>query len=191
MVEPSDSREDAIAAQRLEALFRAHYKAVVAYVRRRAAPESVDDVVAETFLVAWRRLDRVPSDSPLPWLLAIARNIVATQRRASSRRDALYARLQASVGEQAADPLGVEHPTGAVAAALARLSEKDREALTLIGWDGLRPREAAAVMGEIPSAFYVRLHRAKRRLRRLLDESPERSSDAPVSYSSEAKEPIP
>jgi RNA polymerase sigma-70 factor, ECF subfamily len=148
-------------------------------------------VVAETFLVAWRRLDRVPADSPLPWLLAIARNIVASQRRASSRRDALYLRLRESVGDQAADALSVEPPTGAVAAALARLGEKDREALTLIGWDGLRPREAAAVVGEIPSAFYVRLHRAKRRLRRLLDEPPERSSDAPAPHVLEAKEPIP
>jgi len=191
MAEPSDSPEDRVAAKRLEVLFRAHHKAVVAYVRRRAAPESVDGVVAETFLVAWRRLDHVPADSPLPWLLAIARNVVATQRRAAFRRDALYLRMQESVSGQAADALSVEPSTGDVAAALARLGEKDREALTLIGWDGLRPREAAAVMGEMPSTFYVRLHRAKRRLRRLLDEPRERSSDLPVAHTSEAKEPIP
>jgi RNA polymerase sigma-70 factor (ECF subfamily) len=191
MARQRDSREDPFAEQRLESLFRAHYAAVLAYVRRRAAAESVDDVVAETFLVAWRRLDHVPADSPLPWLLAIARNIVATQRRSALRRDALYLRLQASVNIPAADALSAEALTDAMAAALARLNEKDMEALTLIGWDGLRPREAAAAMGELPSAFYVRLHRAKRRLRRLLDERSEQSSGVPVPNPLDAKEPIP
>jgi RNA polymerase sigma-70 factor (ECF subfamily) len=189
MAKRNKGREDAVAVERLEVLFRAHHKAVLAYVRRRAAHESVDDVVAETFLVAWRRLDRVPADSPLPWLLAIARKVVATQRRSELRRDALYLRLQATLGCQVTDGLSAEPSTGAMAAALARLNDKDREALTLIGWDGLRPREAAAVMGEIPSAFYVRLHRAKRRLRRLLDEPAERSSEVPLPHELEAKEP--
>lgn len=190
MAKSRDSREDG--AQRLEELFRAHHKAVVAFVRRRAAAEGVDDVVAETFLVAWRRLDRVPADSPLPWLLAIARNVLATQRRAGLRRDALHARLQASVRTNGAEASSDTEPAeSGVAAALGRLSEKDREVLTLIGWDGLRPREAAKVLGESPGTFYVRLHRAKRRFRRLLDEqSPERSSAVPVTCSTEAKEPI-
>jgi RNA polymerase sigma factor (sigma-70 family) len=191
MAKPRNPHEDAVAAQRLEDLFRTHHKAVVAYARRRAAPESVDDVVAETFLVAWRRLDRVPADLPLPWLLAIARNVIATQRRSASRRAALNGRLQASARRRP-NAQSAEPSTGIVATTLARLSERDREVLTLIGWDGLSPREAAAVLGELPSTFYVRLHRAKRRFRRLLDEAAERPSDVRIiPVSQEAKEPIP
>ena len=62
-----------------------------------------------------------------------------------------------------------EDPSGRVAAALGRLSASDREAITLIAWDGLRPATAAAVLGQSPTASRVRLHRAKCRLRRELD----------------------
>ncbi len=62
------------ARARFEGLFRDHHVAVVAYVRRRAPQDAVDDIVGETFLVAWRRLDCVPGEE-LPWLLAVARNV--------------------------------------------------------------------------------------------------------------------
>lgn len=169
MIESGDERGDAPAAKRLEALVRAHRAAVVTYVRRRAPPEAVDDLVAETFLVAWRRLDRVPAGQPLPWLLAVARNLIATQRRSAARRDALHLRLQAHTPAQATDSPSLDEPTGPVVQAMAQLSEKDREALLLVACDGLRPREAAKVMGDLPGTFRVRLHRAKRRLRRLLE----------------------
>jgi RNA polymerase sigma-70 factor (ECF subfamily) len=78
------------AQQRFERLFRTHHAAVLAYVRRRASTERVDDAVAETFLVAWRRLDRVP-DEPLPWLLGVARKVLATGARAERRRRAPWA----------------------------------------------------------------------------------------------------
>ncbi len=175
------------AAGQLEVLFRSHYAAVVAYVRRRAPAESVDDVVAETFLVAWRRLEHVPTES-LPWLLAVARNVIATQRRGTARRRALHSRLQ-SAAVETVEQLSVAE-LGPVAAALASLSEKDREALTLIAWDGLRPSQAAAVLGESPSTFRVRLHRAKRRLRRLLGEHREQI-ESPASHILEAKETAP
>ena len=73
------------ARARFEGLFRDHHVAVVGYVRRRALQEAVDDIVGETFLVAWRRLDCVP-DEELPWLSAVARNALATQRRGAGRR---------------------------------------------------------------------------------------------------------
>jgi RNA polymerase sigma-70 factor (ECF subfamily) len=158
---------EAHAAERLEALFRRHHTAVAAYARRRAPSDTADDIVANTFLVAWRRLDEVPADS-LPWLLAVARNVAATQQRGSRRRGALRLRLE-SAGAGAAPPSVVEEPASRVAAALGRLPANDREAITLIAWDGLRPAEAAVVLGQSPAAFRVRLHRAKRRLRRELD----------------------
>jgi RNA polymerase sigma-70 factor, ECF subfamily len=150
---------------RFEDLFRRQYPAVSAYARRRVPSDTADDVVASTFLVAWRRLDEVPDDS-LPWLLGVARNVIATQRRGSRRLGALRARLErADVARQTAE----DEPAGRVAAALRRLPANDREALTLIAWDGLQPAEAATVLGQSPAAFRVRLHRARRRLRRELE----------------------
>lgn len=150
----------------MEALYRAHYRDVAGYVRRRIEPELAEDVVAETFLVAWRRLDEVPNDAR-PWLLGVARKTLATQRRSMARRRLLLARIEATQntherGERASD--------AGIADALMRLSEKDREAITLVAWEGLTPAEAALVVGISPVAFRVRLHRAKRRLRQRLEE---------------------
>jgi RNA polymerase sigma-70 factor, ECF subfamily len=150
---------------RMDELFRRHYRDVAAYVRRRAEPDLVEDVVAETFLVAWRRLDDVPLEAR-PWLLAVARKTLATQRRSLARRRSLLTRLESipSLHEREERPSDL-----GVADALAPLSAKDREAITLVAWDGLSPKEAAAVVGQSPVAFRVRLHRAKQRLRRRLE----------------------
>jgi RNA polymerase sigma factor (sigma-70 family) len=150
---------------RLESIFRSHYGAVLNYVHRRAAPELVDDVVAETFLVAWRRLDDVP-DNARPWLLGVARKTLATQRRSATRQQRLVTKLEGERRRGEPDELAREVPASE---ALAQLPEKDREAITLIAWDGLTPREAAAVLGQSPVSFRVRLHRAKRRLRQRLE----------------------
>ncbi|HEV8451455.1 MAG TPA: sigma-70 family RNA polymerase sigma factor [Gaiellales bacterium] len=188
MAEPGNAHDrDARAAERFEQLFRRHHRAVAAYVRRRAPGDSCDDVVASAFLVAWRRLDEVPADS-LPWLLAVARNVIATQRRGLRRRGALRLRLEHADGS-ATPRTAPEEPAGRVATALGRLPENDREAITLIAWDGLRPSEAATVLGQSPAAFRVRLHRAKRRLRRELDRADQ--TDPHPQHPSVAKEIAP
>jgi len=157
-----------------EGLFRAHYTAVAGYIRRRADPELVDDLVNEVFLVAWRRLDQVPSD-PRPWLLGVARNILGTHIRGARRLRALQARLASvEVASAEADP----PITGAaVADALGRLSPDDCEALLLVTWEGLTPGQAARVVGERPATFRVRLHRARSRFRALIEESLEQQDD--------------
>lgn len=78
---------------RLDALWVEYAPAVVRYARRRVLDADVDEVVAETFLVAWRRIDDVPA-YPLPWLLGVARGVSANSRRAARRRDALADRLR-------------------------------------------------------------------------------------------------
>ena len=153
---------------RFEALFRGHHSAVQAYARRRVPSEAVDDIVSETFLVAWRRLDDVP-EPPLPWLLTVARNVVGTEWRGAARRERLWLKAQSRQLE-GYDPAEHEIADGRVLAALARLKERDREALTLVAWDGLAPAEAASVLGEPSARFRQRLHRAGRRLRVQLDD---------------------
>lgn len=169
--------------ERFELIFRAHHARVLAYARRRL-PEQADDVVAETFLVAWRRFDELP-EQPLPWLLGVARRVIATRLRGASRRQALIQRLAQDVTVGASAPDGALAPDPRVPNtlapdtdspiwhALAALPANDREALLLIAWDGLEPREAAAVLHQSPASFRVRLHRARRRLRALLQEPEE------------------
>lgn len=152
---------------RFEALFRGHHSAVQAYARRRVPREAVDDIVSETFLVVWRRLDEVPEPA-LPWLLTVARNVVGTERRGAARRQRLWLKAQRDRVE-GYDPGQFEIVDGRVLAALARLKERDREALTLVAWDGLTPAQAAVVLGEPSDRFRQRLHRAGRRLRAELD----------------------
>ena len=149
-----------------EGLYRECADQVHAYVSRRAAAGDVDDVVNETFLVAWRRLDEVP-ERALPWLFGVARRVVANRRRSQSRLVALRRRLlaqptQALVTEaDAVVDLQVRH-------ALAGLGERDRELLMLIAWEGLGMEETAEALGIRTATLSVRLHRARRRLAQAL-----------------------
>ncbi len=140
-----------------ERMFRAHCDAVLAYALRRTTPDDARDVVADTFLVAWRRLDDAPPGAERAWLYAIARRTLANQRRATRRRNALTDRLDASTFEH------VETDTR-LAEALAMLTVQDREALLLIAWEGLSCDDAARVVGCRAATFRMRLHRARRRL---------------------------
>lgn len=138
---------------------------VAAYVRRHMPADDVLDVVAETFLHAWRRWDGVPQP-PIPWLIGTARKVIGNQRRAAKRRSALADRLLLlDAVAVSADDAGVL-ATDRIAAieALAALPEQQREALLLIAWDGLTPDQAATVLGIRSGAFRVRAHRARKAL---------------------------
>jgi DNA-directed RNA polymerase specialized sigma24 family protein len=163
-----------------EGLFAAHYWAVRGYVLRRAPSSAVEDVVADTFLVAWRRLDAV-ADDPLPWLFGIARRVLANQYRADRRRGALTARLQSLVS---GGSFGWEPPagmSGGLAAAMAALSVREREALLLVAWEGLDSRRAARAAGCSAVAFRGRLHRARRRVAEELGRSADVSPQSPIA----------
>jgi RNA polymerase sigma factor (sigma-70 family) len=150
---------------RLEELFAAHGRAVWAYARRRATAADADDAVSETFLVAWRRLDDVPAE-PRAWLLGVARRCLANLSRSETRQSAVRLRLAAQPA-----PAPSAEGSGAVLSALATLSATDREVLTLLAWDELTPAEVAVVLGCSRAAVYLRLHRARRRLSTLLEQT--------------------
>lgn len=161
-------------ASRFEAIFRTAYPRVLAYALRRAPSRgSAEEVVSDTFLTAWRRFDAMPAD-PLPWLLGIARKVLANQRRAAGRRfpDGPLASLDAVEAHDRSTPVDVQvADRHAFATAFAALSGRDREVLALVAWDGLKPRQAASVMGCAPPVFSLRLHRARRRLLKELEAS--------------------
>ena len=161
-----------------DAHFRGHAARVHSFALRRSDPEAAQEVTAETFLIAWRRRAEMPPE-PLPWLYGIARGVLANERRAANRRDALATRIAAEThrGEES----GAEDHE--ILRALAALREADREALVLCAWEGLSVKEAACVVGCSAATFAVRIHRARRRLSRVLreltaDGEPVRSSHA-------------
>lgn len=158
---PSEATDEVI---RFEALFRESYGSIYAYARRRL-PMRADDIVAETFTVAWRRLEDVPEDA-LPWLYGVARRVIADSVRSSKRQDAVAERL---AGVPTREPPGSEEGHGELLTALARLSEKDRELLLLVYWEDLEPRRAARALGCSPATVATRLWRAHGRLRKELE----------------------
>jgi RNA polymerase sigma-70 factor (ECF subfamily) len=157
-------------------LYASHGRAILAYaVRRVRDPQDAADIVAETFLVAWRRLSDVPAgEEARLWLYGVARRTLANQARSERRRERLAERLRhelpAAVAAVSAPTAGAE---STVLTALGALDEADREILLLAGWERLESREIAAVLGITGVAARARLHRARRRLRARLEQDSE------------------
>jgi RNA polymerase sigma-70 factor (ECF subfamily) len=156
--------------QHFEALYAQHASAIKGYAVRRIGPTRADDMVAEVFLIAWRRLDQVPAE-PRPWLFGVAMRVLANERRRAARYDAALGRLEPAAATL--DPAESSLlASGPVQQALRDLSDSDREALLLTAWEGLSHREAALALGVKEATFTVRLHRAKRRLGRAIKHGP-------------------
>jgi RNA polymerase sigma factor (sigma-70 family) len=151
------------------AVFERHSPRVFAYAHRHVGLAGADDVVADTFLVAWRRRAELPDD-PLPWLLVVARKTIGNRRRGQSRNerlvDAVADRALLRRDEPGTDDVVAERTE--TLAALAALTSREREALLLVAWDGLTPLAAAEVAGCSVRAFEVRLSRGRARLARNL-----------------------
>jgi len=171
---------DAPGNSSFNALYERHFPAVWAYAVSRVGRQAAEDVVSETFAVAWRRQAHISSDA-LPWLLGVARNVVFETYRSETRRRLLETELRGWAARPATEPDVAESVVNREQAltALASLSERDRELLMLVAWHGLSPRQAATVLGCSRPAFFVRLHRARSRLERALARqvSPRSSSD--------------
>lgn len=150
------------ALARFDALFTEYQRRVLAYAMRRTrTPADAEDVAAETFTIAWRKIDNIPSDEPLPWLYAVARRVLANHRRGLGRRERLAALLRV---EDVATPIhaGEDHD-GPAFAALATLSPSDQELLRLVAWEELGNQQIATVLGITPNAVAIRLYRARER----------------------------
>jgi RNA polymerase sigma factor (sigma-70 family) len=165
-------------APAVERLFSDHAADVLAYALRRADRATAEEVAAEVFVIAWRRADRIPQAEPLLWLYAVARRLLANERRAERRRAALHdvLGLLATRGHQAAPAPGGDAGAGAeLRDALAALRPADREVLMLTAWEGLDGAQVARVLGCSPQAVHTRLHRARARLAAQLGRIPDSS----------------
>lgn len=156
--------------ERFEAVYRELYAPICGYTLRRVRnPEDAAEVIAETFVTLWRRLDRCPEGEELrPWLFGVARRVIANQRRGDRRRTALAERLIASFDAAAFETIAPRGDASALARAFATLSESDRELLSLVSWEGLSRDELATALGTSRAVVRLRLHRARGRLREAL-----------------------
>jgi RNA polymerase sigma-70 factor (ECF subfamily) len=135
---------------------------------------------SDVFVIAWRRLDDVPDD-PLPWLLGVARRVLANRRRGEARRHALLGRVRFEPYEVM--PASGAQPDlgGSVLRVLSSLRERDREALLLVAWEGLSAAQAAKALGVSPNTFAARLSRARRRFAVALAAEPDPPAQQPRS----------
>jgi RNA polymerase sigma-70 factor, ECF subfamily len=157
---------------RFARLVHEHSSAVGNYLRRRLyplSPSDLDDLVEETMIVVWRRIDSVPADAELPWMLGVARNVLRNARRSKNRRSAVESRLAPTPDDASAE----EHVIAdeSVRNALASLPDDDREILLLNAWDGLDTHALGVYLVISTNAAAVRLSRAQHRFRELLNEA--------------------
>jgi RNA polymerase sigma-70 factor (ECF subfamily) len=161
--------------QRFTALYGDHLPLVLGYALRRTDPATAQDLVAEVFLVVWRRLEHVPGDAA-PWLLAVARNQLAAMRRIEARQAALQDRARDAGPREEPPPATAEAVDPELMRALKRLPEADREVLCLLAWEGLDRAATARVLGVSRAALRLRLFRARRRLSAELERGPDESA---------------
>jgi RNA polymerase sigma-70 factor (ECF subfamily) len=155
---------------RLNDIYDSYSGVILAYALRRLGNvDDAVDVVAETFAVAWRRINDVPAgDQARPWLYGVARRVLANQRRSNVRRLRLEDKLKLAAQHSIDEPLSGGGLSVETREALGRLSGRDREVLTLAAWDGLDTHEIAVALGCSPGAARVQLHRARRRFEKHL-----------------------
>nr|WP_281386019.1 sigma-70 family RNA polymerase sigma factor [Nocardioides luti] len=137
------------------------------FLARRTDAATADDVLGDTLLVCWRRLDELP-DEPLPWAYGVARHCLANADRGARRQQRVAARV-ATVDPPAATAPGPGEADGGpdtgLDEALARLRPDDAELLRLWAWEQLTPAEIATVLDITANAASIRLHRAREKLR--------------------------
>jgi RNA polymerase sigma factor (sigma-70 family) len=176
-----DSRDD----QWFEELFRREGEVVYRFMARRLPATDVQDAVAEVFVTVWRCRDEVPAQhSHRAWVLSVATRVASHSRRSAFRRRRLFERASERLPSMAVpdSPAGIDE----MRRALATLSKADRLAIELVLWEGLTHAEAAKIVGCSPNALGVRLHRARIKLRTLLETAHKPQSSAAATVTERA-----
>lgn len=157
--------------ERLRELYTCTSRRVYAYLRRHADPDVAESVLAEVYVKAWRHLGSVPEE-PMGWLIVTAKRLLIDHHRSQQRRnrlaDEMFSQFRTGRTEGLATSVVERH---ALLECLRKLTEDEREALLLVGWDGLDHASAAKVAGCSTAAFTKRLLRARKKLIELMDSS--------------------
>jgi RNA polymerase sigma factor (sigma-70 family) len=177
-VEPDDTdivRASVAQPERFETVFGRHHRRIWTYLARRNGQEAADELTGDVFVAAFAQRARFDASrgTVVAWLYGIAANLTKARVRREARayralrRVEAHGVLEASPIDDAVDALGHEHDLDRVRAALAALSDQDRELILLVAWEGLSYAEAAEVVGVPIGTVRSRLSRARRRLREL------------------------
>jgi RNA polymerase sigma-70 factor (ECF subfamily) len=160
-------------------LFRRHVSAVTGFALRRVRnAHEAADLVGETFLIALEAAPRYREELPsaLPWLLGIARRLWMSQMRRDHRLDRLRSRVggsmprfEAAEEDDVVEAIDAARQRPEIEAALERLSCGERDVLELVALHGLSPQEAALALDVSANAARLRLSRARRRMRSMID----------------------
>lgn len=149
--------------QWFERIFAMHGTAIVRFLHRRGAYTEAEDLAAETFTVMWRKKDEVPDGAELPWLYKTAGLTLANWFRKKKS-------LPMGDSQETLDSLDSNDPATLVVkeqwmqAALAELSERDRDIILAVAWEGLSGQSLADYLGISRNAADVALSRARKRL---------------------------
>ena len=170
--------------ERFEALVPALVEPLRRFLARRTDAATADDVLAETLLVCWRRLDDVP-DEALPWAYGVARNCLANSQRGVRRQERLAARIAVVDPPVASAPGPSEGGDADLTEAFAALRDEEVELLRLWAWEQLTASEIATVLDITPNAVSIRLHRAREKLK---EELARRKADSPAGHEETTKE---
>jgi RNA polymerase sigma factor (sigma-70 family) len=149
-------------------LYRENLADITAYaLRRTASADDATDVIADVFLVAWRRIEQVPKgEAGRLWLFGVARRVLANRRRGDGRRSLLASRLKEDLRIlERSRPVASQGVPDGFAEVFAALSERHREVLGLALWEGLDAESISTVLSCSPNAARIRLHRARKQLR--------------------------
>jgi RNA polymerase sigma factor (sigma-70 family) len=156
-------------------LYADNFSAILRYALRRVGSlDDAADLVAETFMVAWRRRTEMPAgDEARLWLYGVARLVLANHHRGEQRRHQLGGKLRLELREHliSHDPTSELVEVRAVREVMAGLERADREVLELAVWEQLAPREIAVALGLSSQVVRARLSRARTRMRSLLEQS--------------------
>ena len=166
-------------------LYEQFYRRVYGYCRRRTRIEHVDDVVAETFLIAWRKIDQVPRGSEvLPWLYGVAYRVLGHEWRGSTRRKRLDRKLEA-IGQETPvlpeEAMAIRQESHQVLAALSGLKATDMEILLLTAWEELPQADIAVTLNISVGAVRQRLHEAKKNLAKRYDRLDKKRNRTPAA----------
>lgn len=140
-------------------LFETHATAVHRYAARRAAAPDVEDIVADVFVIAWRKFEQIPADFELPWLFRTAWNVLANRHR----RFVELPFDELPDGPDGGDIANDVIDDVVLRAAWQTLGARDREVLRLVAWDGCNGEQLAAALGITVSGAGVALSRARQR----------------------------
>lgn len=151
-----------------DALFREHLENLKRYLVRRVTVDEVQDLVSSVFEVAWRKRRQCPDGSELPWLFRIAALEVGNHRRKTSNRARIFATLVEPHDAPSAESIALADIT--LSRAWQQLNPAEQRVLALAAFEGLSPKDLAVTLEVSVNAATIRLHRAREKLRTLLDD---------------------